>query len=207
MVEEWTPYHPRSSSHLTPNPFRFPFITGNLLSYQVIVRGFDAYNISKLLTNMTVDASTPSLMLANLTSGVTYSVSVAAATKIGTGAFSQPAILRLDPNTRKLDQGFTRYPINHNLADDIITQTWFIVLLGSIIAVIVFLFGAMVLFRRIQYIKQSSLSNIHGKCICITVSVIRAFPHLILFRPPSLPFILLFLLKEKIGWRETRIAE
>lgn len=139
------------------------FHSGNLLSYQVIVRGFDAYNISKMLTNITVDSATPNLMLANLTSGVTYSVSVAATTAIGAGAFSTPAILRLDPNTRKLDQGFTRYPINHNLADDIITQTWFIVLLGSIIAVIVFLFGAMVLFRRIQYIKQSSLNNIHGE--------------------------------------------
>lgn len=116
-----------------------------------------------MLTNITVDSATPNLMLANLTSGVTYSVSVAATTAIGAGAFSTPAILRLDPNTRKLDQGFTRYPINHNLADDIITQTWFIVLLGSIIAVIVFLFGAMVLFRRIQYIKQSSLNNIHGE--------------------------------------------
>lgn len=154
------------SNHLMFIHVMYPSIhysKGNLLSYQVIVRGFDAYNVSKILTNMTVDSSTPSLMLANLTSGVTYSVSVAATTKIGAGTFSTPAILRLDPNTRKLDQGFTRYPINHNLADDIITQPWFIVLLGSIIAVIVFLFGAMVLFRRIQYIKQSSLSNIHGK--------------------------------------------
>lgn len=112
---------------------------------------------------MTVDSSTPNLMLANLTYGVTYFVSVAAKTKIGSSEYSTPAILRLDPNTRKLDQGFTRYPIKNNLADDILTQTWFIVLLGSIIAVIVFLFGAMVLFRRIQYYKQSSLNNIHGK--------------------------------------------
>lgn len=36
-------------------------------------------------------------------------------------------------------------------------------LLGSIIAVIVFLFGAMVLFKRIQFIKQASLGSIHGE--------------------------------------------
>lgn len=55
----------------------------------------------------------------------------------------------------------SRYPINHNLSDDILTQTWFIVLLGSIIAIIVFLFGAMVLFKRIQFIKQASLASMH----------------------------------------------
>lgn len=53
--------------------------------------------------------------------------------------------------------------MSHDYSDDILTQTWFIVLLGSIIAIIVFLFGAMVLFKRIQYIKQSSLGSIHGK--------------------------------------------
>lgn len=56
-----------------------------------------------------------------------------------------------------------RYPMSHDYSDDILTQTWFIVLFGSIIAIIVFLFGAMVLFKRIQYIKQSSLGSIHGK--------------------------------------------
>lgn len=64
--------------------------------------------MSKILTNMTVDGATPSLLLANLSSGVTYSVSVAASTKIGLGPFSLPAILRLDPLTKKLDQGYTR---------------------------------------------------------------------------------------------------
>lgn len=56
-----------------------------------------------------------------------------------------------------------RYPINRDYSDDIITQTWFIVLLGSIIAIIVFLFGATVLFRKIQYIKHNSLTSVHGK--------------------------------------------
>lgn len=55
-----------------------------------------------------------------------------------------------------------RHPINHDLADDILTQTWFIVMLGSIIAIIIFSFVAMILFKRIQFIKQASLSNIHG---------------------------------------------
>lgn len=55
-----------------------------------------------------------------------------------------------------------RYPISYDYSDDVLTQTWFIVLLGSVIAVIVFLFGAMILIKRIQFIKQTSLSSIHG---------------------------------------------
>jgi roundabout, axon guidance receptor 2 len=83
-------------------------INGALRNYHVIVRGFDMYNLSRVLTNMTVDGDSPKLMLANLTAGVTYSVSVAASTKMGYGPYSSPAILRLDPSTNKLDQGYVR---------------------------------------------------------------------------------------------------
>lgn len=83
-------------------------MNGALLYYQIIIRGFDALNISKILANMSVEATSPSLMLANLTTGITYSVSVAAATRVGIGVYSKPAVLRLDPNTNKLDQEYTR---------------------------------------------------------------------------------------------------
>lgn len=83
-------------------------INGVLQYYQIIIRGFDAMNISKILANMSVEAASPQLMLANLTTGVTYSVSVAAATRIGIGVYSKPAVLRLDPLTKKLDQEYTR---------------------------------------------------------------------------------------------------
>ena len=75
-------------------------INGNLISYQVIVRGYDQYNISRILTNITIDGSTPTLLLANLSSGIMYTVSIAAATNAGIGPFSVPATLRLDPLTK-----------------------------------------------------------------------------------------------------------
>lgn len=74
----------------------------------MVVRGFDSLNMSRVLTNMSVDAAAPTLMLANLTSGVVYSVAVCAATRRGCGPYSKQANLRLDPHTRKLDQGYTR---------------------------------------------------------------------------------------------------
>lgn len=83
-------------------------INGALLFYQIIIRNFDSMNISHILANMSVEASSPHLLLANLTNSVTYSVSIAAATRIGIGVYSKPAILRLDPHTRKLDQEYTR---------------------------------------------------------------------------------------------------
>lgn len=83
-------------------------LNGVLKNYHVIIRGYDAHNVSRILTNMTVDGNSPKLMLTNLTAGVTYSISVAASTKIGYGPYSLPSILRLDPNTNKLDHGYVR---------------------------------------------------------------------------------------------------
>ncbi|XP_055856446.1 protein sax-3 [Episyrphus balteatus] len=149
---------------------------GILIAYNIIVQGLDSHNTTRIFKNMTIDAATPSLLLANLTSGVTYYISVAAATKVGVGPFSQPSVLRMDPRTQSLDTGYTaRYPINRDIADDFLTQTWFIVLLGSIIAIIVFLFGAMILFKRYQYIKQTSLGSLHGNH---AIGTVRKFPTL-----------------------------
>ncbi|XP_039438865.1 protein sax-3-like [Culex pipiens pallens] len=150
-------------------------LNGKLKNYHIIIRGYDVHNMSKVLTNMTVDGDSPKLLLANLSAGVTYSVSIAASTRVGIGPFSVPSILRLDPHTKRLDQGYTRYPINHDYSHDILTQTWFIILLGSIIAIIVFLFGATVIFRRIQFMKHSSLNSMHGNH---AIGTVRKFPTL-----------------------------
>lgn len=87
-------------------------------TYHIIVRGYDAnMNRSRILTNVTIDATTPTLLLANLTEGVTYTVSVAAANRAGYGPYSAPATLRLDPITKRLDQSTLshRYVFNSYL--------------------------------------------------------------------------------------------
>ncbi|XP_036340423.1 roundabout homolog 2-like, partial [Rhagoletis pomonella] len=71
--------------------------------------------------------------------------------------------------------GKSGYPINRDIADDFLTQTWLIILLGSIIALIVFLFGAFVLFKRYQFIKQTSLGSLHGNH---AIGAVRKFPTL-----------------------------
>lgn len=87
--------------------------SGILLSYHIIVRGVDLYlNKSRVLTNVSIDAGTPTLLLANLTEGVTYTVSVAAANTAGIGPYSAPATLRLDPITKRLDQSTSHRFVN-----------------------------------------------------------------------------------------------
>ena len=138
---------------------------GVLKTYIVIVRGVNIYeNISKVLTNITINASTSSLMLANLTEGVTYTVSVAAVNRAGLGPFSKPAMLRLDPITKQLDTTYNqRYPINSDHMDDFLTQTWFIVLLGVILLIIMLSFAIMVFIKRKHItMKQSRLAAIGG---------------------------------------------
>lgn len=135
---------------------------GLLKTYHIIVRGHDySLNISKILTNVSIDAVSPTLLIANLTEGVTYTVSVAAGNNAGIGPFSKPATLRLDPVTKKLDQSSTRYAISHDHMDDFLTQPWFILILGTILAVIMLSFGAMVfLKRKHMMMKQAALGGI-----------------------------------------------
>ncbi|CRK93235.1 CLUMA_CG006779, isoform A [Clunio marinus] len=132
---------------------------GILKSYNVIVRGVNIYeNVSKVLTNITIDSTSSSIMLANLTEGVTYTVSVAAVNRIGFGPYSQPAILRLDPVTKKLDTSFTyRFPLNNEHMDDFLTQPWFIILLGTILVIIMLSFGVMVYIKRKHIMTKQSV--------------------------------------------------
>uniref|UniRef100_A0A182Q5Y2 Roundabout n=1 Tax=Anopheles farauti TaxID=69004 RepID=A0A182Q5Y2_9DIPT len=137
---------------------------GVLRTYNIIVRGVDIRsNYSKVLSNVTIEATSSTLLLANLTEGVTYTVSIAAATSAGMGPFSNPATLRLDPITKQLDQTSHRYPINHNNMDDVLTQPWFIAVLGSILVLMMLSFGAMVFVKRKHMLmKQSALAALRA---------------------------------------------
>jgi len=139
---------------------------GVLKSYNVIVRGVNVYeNVSKVLTNITIDSSSSSIMLANLTEGVTYTVSVAAVNRIGLGPYSKEAILRLDPITKKLDTSFSyRFPLHNDHSDDFLTQPWFIILLGTILVIMMLSFGIMVYIKRKHILmKQSAFNGLAGK--------------------------------------------
>lgn len=53
-----------------------------------------AGNSSKVLAQMTLNATTMSVMLNNLTTGATYNIRVVAYTRVGAGPYSQPVRFR-----------------------------------------------------------------------------------------------------------------
>lgn len=85
--------------YLKWKPPSSPSLNGELQGYKVEVRS----NNSDSKTDILTVGTTPTLLLGNLTSGVSYSVRVAATTRAGIGPFSPPAVLRLDPISQVID--------------------------------------------------------------------------------------------------------
>lgn len=79
-------------------------LNGDLHGYKVEVR---ANGSDSQLDSVGVGVS-PTLLLGNLTAGITYTVRVAAATRAGVGPFSAFATLRLDPTSRVVDNNSQR---------------------------------------------------------------------------------------------------
>lgn len=70
---------------------------------------------------------------------------------------------------------FIRYPINHEHMDDFLTQPWFIALLGSILAIMMLSFGAMVFVKRKHMLmKQTAISTLRGKFFFLILLTLSA---------------------------------
>lgn len=82
-----------SAVYLKWNPPPENSLNGVITSYQVVIQAGVSWDV---LTNVTVSASTPTLLLTNLTSGVRYKVMIAAATKVGFGPYTDPILLPTD---------------------------------------------------------------------------------------------------------------
>jgi hypothetical protein len=141
---------------------------GILKSYNVIVRCVNFYqNISKTLTNVTIDADSARITLVNLTEGVTYTISIAAINRVGCGPYSQPAIIRLDPFSKTLDTSFTyRSPSSEDNDDleSLVMKPWFIVLLGATIVILALSLAMLIFIKRRQaWLKTSSFNGLSGE--------------------------------------------
>ncbi|KAJ8939803.1 hypothetical protein NQ314_010977 [Rhamnusium bicolor] len=128
-------------------------LNGELQGYKVEIKtngsiSPDTINVGK----------TPTLLLGNLTSGVSYFVRVAASTGAGLGPFNPAATLRLDPASRTSDNNNQR-PVGADMqSGDFITETWFMALLISMVSVMVLLFGAMFLVRKRQMLSKKTMT-------------------------------------------------
>lgn len=131
-----------------------PSLNGELRGYKIEVRS----NTTDSKTDILTVGTTPTLLLGNLTSGISYSVRVAATTRAGIGPFSPAAMLRLDPVSQIVDSHQQR-PIGTDMRNgDFITETWFMALLISMVTVMVLLFAAMLLVRRRQMMAKKTMT-------------------------------------------------
>ena len=111
---------------------------GVLLGYQIHIKGNGSYFHS----NLTLNATTTHFILTNLTLNEEYTVRACAFTSAGLGPFSSPTSFQMDPT-------LVKYPIvSHPDNGDIITEPWFVALLGSIVFVLILIFIGVILYRK-----------------------------------------------------------
>ncbi|XP_035431498.2 roundabout homolog 1 [Spodoptera frugiperda] len=150
--------------HLKWSPPEAHLQNGIITGYNVLVNWLDIpANKSMVAINTTVHQAT-SLIMTNLTSGVSYSVQIAAETIVGLGPFSQKVYLNIDSRSVGLDP-LSRYPINGEVsivAGDFVMETWFYFLIGAIVLFKIIVIGGIIYVRKHNiFAKKSALPNIY----------------------------------------------
>ncbi|KAL7043131.1 hypothetical protein ACKWTF_001405 [Chironomus riparius] len=130
---------------------------GILLGYKIQVK---AGNSTKILAQMTLNATTLSVGLHNLTTGATYNVRVVAYTRVGAGPYSKPVSLIMDPAhlvtpPRAHPSGISASGEPYS-NESIINEPWFM----AVIAIVLVMFLVSTSFTlRFLYRKRKNLSK------------------------------------------------
>ncbi|XP_058465055.1 roundabout homolog 2-like isoform X1 [Malaya genurostris] len=129
---------------------------GILLGYKIQVK---PGNSSKTLASMTLNATTTSVMLNNLTTGATYRAQIVAYNRVGAGPYSKPAYLVMDP------AHVIAPPRAHNSLSDIggyrhsnfMHETWFMifVVLALLIILTFTVVGVVIFFKKRQNMSKA----------------------------------------------------
>ncbi|KAL1128888.1 hypothetical protein AAG570_013422 [Ranatra chinensis] len=139
-----------------PPPQHF---NGILLGYKIQVKS----NLTKIPTQMTVNSTTTSIVLKNLSSSGQYSIRLCAFTRVGPGPYTQASALAL----RAAPQGPHAQP-SHSAS-----ETWIIILMASLALVVAAACTATLYLRKRQLTKElghlsvpvvngNDLSLLHG---------------------------------------------
>lgn len=107
-------------------------------------------NNSRILAQMSLNASTTSILLNNLTTGGMYTAQVAAFTKVGIGPYSGAVPLALERH---------RLPTH---VSEAATQTWLILLLAFLALIILLAFGSTLYIRK-RHALTKELGHLSGK--------------------------------------------
>ncbi|CRK86303.1 CLUMA_CG000071, isoform A, partial [Clunio marinus] len=129
---------------------------GVLLGYKIQVK---AGNSTKILAQMTLNSSTLSVGLHNLTTGATYNARVVAYTRVGAGPYSKPVALVMDPShlispPRAHPSGISSGESIHS--DSILNEPWFMI--AIVIVLVVFLVSTVFTLRFLSR-RRKNLSK------------------------------------------------
>ncbi|XP_062562195.1 protein sax-3 isoform X2 [Armigeres subalbatus] len=132
---------------------------GLLLGYKIQVK---SGNSSKTLASMTLNSTTTSVMLNNLTTGATYRAQIVAFNRVGAGPYSKPAYLIMDP------AHVIAPPRAHNSLSDIggyrqhnfMHETWFMVfvVLALLIILTFTVVGVIVFVKKRQNMSKAMVT-------------------------------------------------
>lgn len=106
---------------------------------------------NKILGQMSLNASTTSVIINSLTTGGLYTARVAGQTRVGLGPFSSPTLLNMDPG--QLTQLPPRTDPSHGGAS-VVTETWFLVLIITMIFIVIAVLSATLYVKRKQAMSK-----------------------------------------------------
>lgn len=114
---------------------------------------------NKVLGQMSLNASTTSVIINSLTTGGLYTARVAGLTRVGLGPFSSPTVLNMDPG--QLTQLPPRTDPSQRNNASVVSETWFLILMITVVlTVIAALLGAVYVRRRQAMSKQLGHLNV-----------------------------------------------
>ncbi|XP_046420338.1 roundabout homolog 2-like [Neodiprion virginianus] len=132
-----------------------PEQNGQLVGYKIQIKSNSS---NKILGQMSLNASTTSVIINSLTTGGLYTARVAGLTRAGMGPFSGPTLLNMDPG--QLTQLPPRTDPSHG-GISVVRETWFLILMiVMVFAVFAVLLGALYVRRRQAMSKQLGHLNV-----------------------------------------------
>ena len=109
---------------------------------------------------MDFGANISSIVLHNLTMGRIYFVRVCAFTSVGSGPYSQPMTITMDPVSLDLVNGHSNNGITaEEGASQILKEVWFIILMGCLLFVFLLLLIIILYTRRKSHGKKDHISS------------------------------------------------
>ncbi|XP_032667752.1 roundabout homolog 2-like [Odontomachus brunneus] len=121
---------------------------GQLIGYKIQIKSNSS---NKILGQMSLNASTTSVIINSLNTGGLYTARVAGLTRIGLGPFSSPTLLNMDPG--QLTQLPPRTDPSHGDAS-VVRETWFLVLMITMVFTVIAVLLAAVYVRRRQAMSK-----------------------------------------------------